>query len=357
LSTAQNERIIMNGERLKAARKMAGLSLEELAQKVGELTKQAISYYETGKRQPDSKTLLRLAKVLGVRPEYFLRRDEIEFGAFEYRKKAKMGEKAKGIIEEKARYVAERYLEIEELLEFGKDWENPLKGLEARDGNDVEKAALELRKRWQLGTDAIIKLIETLETYGIMIIGVDADDNFDGLTNFANGKPIIIYNERIKDNVRIRFTIAHELGHILLNLSEIKDIKEKEKLCHQFAGAFLLPKEKIYLELGGKHRSKIAFSELISMKEEYGISIQAIAKRLQYLKIISDSAYTRFNIIVNKNKWRQNEPGEFKIEEKPEKFKNLVLRALAEEIISIGKAASLLNTSISDLEKSVRYVI
>lgn len=347
----------MNGERLKAARKMAGLSLEELAQKAGEFTKQAISNYETGKRQPDSKTILRLAKLLNVRPEYFLKKDEIRFEAFEYRKKARMGEKAKGIIEEKSRYVAERYLEIESLLGFDKKWENPLQKIEIKSGDDVEKAALELRKKWELGTDAIIKLIETVETYGVMIIGVEADENFDGLTNFANGKPIIIYNERIKDNVRIRFTIAHELGHILLNLSEIKDNKEKEKLCHQFAGAFLLPKEKIYLELGGKHRSKIAFRELISMKEEYGISMQAIAKRLQYLKIITDSAYTRFNIIVNKNKWRQNEPGEFKIEEKPERFKNLVLRALAEEIISIGKAASLLNTSISDLEKSVRYVI
>lgn len=347
----------MNGKRLKAARKMAGLSLEELAQKLGELTKQAISNYETGKRQPDSKTLLRFAKVLGVRPEYFLRKDEIEFGAFEYRKKAKMGERSKEIIEERARYVAERYLDIEELLEFRNGWKNPLKGLEIKAGNDVEKAALELRKQWRLGTDAIIKLIETLETYGIMIISVEADDNFDGLTNFANGKPIIIYNGRIKDNVRIRFTIAHELAHILLDLSLIETTKEKEILCHRFAGSLLLPEEKIYQELGGKHRSKIAIKELISIKEEYGISIQAIAKRLHYIGMITDSSYKYFNIMVNKNKWKVDEPGEFKIDEEPERFRNLVMRALAEEIITIGKAASLLNTSISDLEKNVRYVI
>lgn len=347
----------MLGERLKSARKMAGLSLEQLAQKIGDLTKQAINNYEQGKREPDSQTVIKLAKALNVRPEYFLRKGSLKLEAFEYRKKARMGAKAKDYIEEKARDVIERYIEIENILGIQSGWKNPLQNRVIKNSDDVEIAAEELRKKWNLGNNAISKLIESLEYFGIKIINVDADEDFDGLTGFANKMPIIIYNENLKENVRIRFTIAHELGHILLNLSEIKDNKEKEKLCHQFAGAFLLPKEKIYLELGGKHRSKIAFSELISMKEEYGISMQAIAKRWHYLKIITDSAYTRFNIIVNKNKWRQNEPGEFKIEEKPEKFKNLVLRALAEEIISIGKAASLLNTSISDLEKSVRYVI
>jgi len=347
----------MNGERLKAARRMAGLSLEELAQKAGEITKQAISNYETGKRQPDSKTILRLAKLLDVRPEYFLQKDKIRFDAFEYRKKAKLGEKAKDVIEEKSRYVAERYLEIESLLGFTDKWENPLQKLEIKTGADVEKAALELRKKWNLGTAAIIKLIETLETCGIMIISVEADDNFDGLTNFANGKPIIIYNEKIKDNVRIRFTIAHELAHILLNLNSVDSSKNRETLCHRFAGAFLLPEEKIYQELGSRQRRKTAINELISIKEEYGISIQVIAKRLHYLGIITDASYKYFNIMVNKNKWKINELGEFKISEEPERFRNLVMRAVAEEIITISKAASLLNTSISKLENTVKFVI
>ncbi len=100
-----------------------------------------------------------------------------------------------------------------------------------------------------------------------------------------------------------------------------------------------------------------ALAELISVKEEYGISIQAIAKRLNYLGIISDSSYKNFNIIVNKYGWRINEPGVYKAEEKPERFRNLVHRAVAEGIISIGKAASLLNTTIANLEMKIEIVI
>lgn len=357
LSTHKRENDIMFGERLKSARKMAGLSLEQLAQKVGDITKQAINNYERGEREPDSTTIIKLAKALNVRPEYFLRESKIKLGIFEYRKNTKFGVKAKNLIEEKARDILERYREVEDILGIQHNWENPLQDIVINNSEDVEKAAIELRNRWNLGNNAISKLIENLESFGIKVINVDMEEGFDGLANFADNLPVIIYNENLKENVRIRFTIAHELGHLLLDLNQIKDNNEKEKLCHQFAGAFLLPKEKIFLELGGKHRSRISFNELISLKEEYGISMQAIAKRLHYLKVISESSYTRFNIIVNKNRWRQNEPGEFRLGDKPERFRNLVFRALAEEIISVGKAASLLDTSINSLEKSVNYVI
>lgn len=347
----------MFGKRLKSARKMAGLSLERLAERAGGLTKQAIHNYEIGKRKPDSQTLIKLAKALNVRPEYFLRKPNLEIATFEYRKKSRLSAKAKDYIEEKTRDVIERYIEIESILGIQSIWENPLENIIIKNSEDAEKAAEELRKKWNLGANAIPKLIESLEHFGIKVINVTANENFDGLSCFINNMPIIIYNDNFKENVRIRFTIAHELGHILLNLEEILNDKEKEIICHRFAGAFLLPKEKIYLELGGNNRSKITFEELLWLKEEYGISMQAIAKRLHYLGIISDSAYKRFNILVNKYKWRQNEPGAYKINEKPERFKSLVMRAFAEEIISVGKAATLLNTTVDDLENSAKFII
>ncbi len=347
----------MFGERLKSARKMAGLSLEQLAQQMGDITKQAINNYEKGKRKPDSRTVIMLSKALGVRPEYFFRKQIIDLGNFEYRKKVRLTKKEKERIEAKARDIISRYLEIENLLGENTVWENPLENFEIKKIEDVEEAALKLRKSWNLGNNAIPNLIETLEDNGIKVIYIDVNKDFDGLANFAGGIPIIIVNKKIEDTGRLRFTVAHELGHLLLKLDSVENEKEKEKYCHTFAGAFLIPKEQIIKEFGGAHRSKIALTELISIKEEYGISIQAIAKRLHQLGVIGDSSYKKFNIIVNKNNWRRKEPGEYKAKEKPERFNNLVHRAVAEGIITLSKAASLLNTTISNLEMKIELII
>ncbi len=346
----------MIGERLKSARKMAGLSLEQLARKMGNITRQGISNYERGIRKPDSKTLIMLSKALGVRPEYFFSLPEIELGDFEYRKRARLPKKEKERIEEMARDIISRYLEIENLLGEQPEWENPLKDIRIKSMSDVEKAAITLRNRWELGKDAIPNLTETLENNGIKVIYLEFNEKFDGLANFVNNVPIIILNKKMKDTVRKRFTLAHELGHLLLNFENRKEEKERERYCHIFAGALLIPKEILFRKLGGKYRSKLTLAELISVKEEYGMSFQAIMKRMHLLRMINDSQYKRFNIIVRQNNWRINEPGEYKIEEKPERFKNLVYRAVAEGIITIGKAASLLNITITKLRNDIELV-
>ncbi len=63
------------GERLRAARAMAGLSQEELSARMGgKVTKQAISKYEKGLMMPEaSTTLIALSDALAVSVDYFFR--------------------------------------------------------------------------------------------------------------------------------------------------------------------------------------------------------------------------------------------------------------------------------------------
>lgn len=115
---------------------------------------------------------------------------------------------------------------------------------------DIERAALEIRKKWKLGNGPVPHLIELLEDNGFKIFEVDADEKFDGLSGFVEDIKIpVIAVLKNKDLVRKRFTIAHELGHLLLDFSETED-KSSEKLCHTFAGALLLPKDVMQEELG-----------------------------------------------------------------------------------------------------------
>jgi len=57
--------------RIREIRKERGLTMKELGVVVG-LAESTISQYETGKRQPDNETLLRLAEYFGVTVDYLL---------------------------------------------------------------------------------------------------------------------------------------------------------------------------------------------------------------------------------------------------------------------------------------------
>ena len=205
-------------ERLISARKMAGLSLEQLAQKMGDITKQALSNYEKGKREPDSATIILLSKALNVRPDYFFYEETNSLGSFEYRKKSKLSFIERNMIEEKAKFEILRYLEVESLLGINIIFENPLNNIIVKNTNDVEKAAVELRNKWNLGSDAISNLAEVFEDNGIKIAYVDSDNNFDGAANYADSIPVIMLNKNVEDVTRLRFTLCHELAHLLLNL-------------------------------------------------------------------------------------------------------------------------------------------
>lgn len=64
-------------ERLRELRKSKGISLKELGAIVG-VAESTMSLYESGKRQPDYETLLKLAEYYGVTVDYLLRGSEEE---------------------------------------------------------------------------------------------------------------------------------------------------------------------------------------------------------------------------------------------------------------------------------------
>ncbi|NTU52528.1 MAG: helix-turn-helix transcriptional regulator [Chlorobiaceae bacterium] len=100
------------GEGLRSARKIAGMSLQELADRMqSPVSKQALSKYEQGKMQPDSPALLSLCSALGVRPDYFFR-ESSQMCSIEFRKQPRLPEMERERIEAKALDMLERYREL-----------------------------------------------------------------------------------------------------------------------------------------------------------------------------------------------------------------------------------------------------
>lgn len=335
------------GTRLKLARKMAGLSLQGLSDLLNnQVSKQALNKYEMGLMNPTPMVLLALAQALNLKPDFFLKKDVIELGAISFRKKANLSKKDEEIITEKARDYLERFLEIEQILAIKSLFVNPLDNLLISNEQEVENAASLLREKWELGMNPITNLVEMLELQGVKVFLIDSVDEIDGFATITEKNiPLVCINTHQKSIERIRFTIIHELAHVLLCLSEeIKaDTKLEEQFCHYFSSCFLLPRKNLIQMIGGNNRTYIRINELINIKEYYGISIRAIVHRLHKINVISDSYYQKWMVYMSKTYGAKKEPGAFNGLEKSMVFDQLINRAFAEGLISHSKAASLCN--------------
>jgi len=335
------------GERLKMARKMAGMSQQELGERAG-VSRMSISKYERDINVPKSQVLIKLAKALGVKIEYLLRPVEVRLSEPMFRKRTALPKKKEYQILEKTRDWVERYLEVEALFNDTPQYSIPNIENSIMELDDVEEAVLQLRKEWDLGLDPIDNLLEVLEDKGIKVWTIDQEhDHFDALEICANDEtPILVVRGGISGD-RQRFDLAHELGHMLLDVDEALD---EEKAAHRFAGAFLAPKPKVFEELG-RNRQHLSVKELLILKQKYGLSMQAWIYRAKDLGIISQSKMRQMFIEIRKRNWHKEEPGEQIEPERPQRLKQLVLRALAENVITRPRAEELLRQPLQGLER------
>ncbi len=349
----KNKKFIDFGNRLKSARKMAGLSMEDLAKKVGNIiTRQSISKYEKGMMNPSSDVLICLSSALEIMPEYFFRKNTIELTGMQFRKRANLPAKTIESLKQRTIDFLERYIELESVLGVQEKFSNPLIDFNINSIQDVEKAALKLRYAWELGLAPLSNILELLEENGIRIHEVQNIDDFDGLSARVGDFHVIVINKTLSTD-RIRFTAAHELAHILC---EFPKKYQKEKLCHAFAGAFLLPKAILERELM-KKREQITLWELKEIKQIYGISIQAIVKRAHMLGIVSDFFYRNFQVMLNRKGWKKKEPIDYEGREEAIRFKQLLHYGVSEEIITLSRGAELANMSIIELRKEVKPAV
>lgn len=342
-------------QRLKHARLMRGLSLQDLSDRLhNKVSRQALHKYEKGEVVPDNVMIQELANVLDLKPDYFYRDHTIEIDDISFRKLFKLRKKEQNRIVETARDFLERYLELEQIIGKQPHVENPLQEFEITSKKSVEQAAQQLRNTWELGIDPLYNILELLEDQGIKIIEVEGEQSFDGLSTWINNSiPVMVLNKHRKAHLdRYRFNALHELGHLFLAIDNFDD-RAQEKLCHYFAGAMLLDMRVIEKELGLKRR-QISLKELAALKQQYGISMQAIVYRLKELKIMSEASCQNFFRFLNQHNLKQDESSlaEYKGEEEALRFDQLLGQALAEEYITISKAAALKNQRVTEFRKN-----
>ena len=350
--------------RLISARKMAGISLQSLADKLGNVvSKQSLNKYEQGKMRPNSEVVIAISNILNVPVNYFYSEPEIKisFLNLEFRKySSKLSPIEEESIMEKAKEAFERYFGLDNLLNAEDDRQYFSYPHMIAIPEDAENAAIQLRQEWNLGYDPIPDVIEMLEDKGYKVIEIKAPDSFDGFKADVGDKKVIALRKTNPndDVVRKRFTALHELARHSLKFSENISEKEEEKLCHAFASALLYPAEMARKEMQ-KERFHFYENELGLIKERWGISFSATFSRALQLGIIDKNVYKRFNIGYRARKYHvpNKEPGRFRGKERPVRMERLVYVGLAKEVLTINEAAYFAGISSWEIRSQMNQLV
>lgn len=127
--------------------------------------------------------------------------------------------------------------------------------IDLEDGYTPETVAQYTRKYLGLKDEPVRNIFSLLERNGIIIIELDYDvDLFDGVSFLTDGGYYVIIINKNFSNDHKRFTLAHELGHLIMHTSNeflISEYRDKEDEANKFASEFLMPSDAISNSLRG----------------------------------------------------------------------------------------------------------
>jgi Zn-dependent peptidase ImmA (M78 family)/DNA-binding XRE family transcriptional regulator len=340
--------LTMLAKKIKQLRLSRGWSLDELVAHIGGVvTKQAISKYELGLDQPSAPVLAKIASAFNLKTIQLLSEPKYRIEFIAYRKRSALRKKEQSRIENFVKESLEERLKIQNLVCPTATLNVPIQKFHINRLDEVEKAADSIRAEWNLGKDQISSITGILENKLIHILEVDANDKFDGMAAVAyedhHVKGVAIVVRKGTSGERQRLNLAHELGHLVLKITQSVD---EEKAAFRFGAAFLAPKDWISREVGDK-RTAIDLQELLILKKKFGMSMQSILYRLKELDMISESYCVQWFRCINKMGWKRQEPNPLPIE-RTEWLKQNVYKAFAESLLGQSEAETLLGEKIED---------
>jgi len=340
------------GDRIRELRIERGFSQEDLAMRAN-FSKSYIQKFEDGQREIKSSQLAQLSEALSIdisdiiSPLEYIS-NEFVIKNIEFREVHKLEMDANYFEKKILGFLYKRYsayTRLEKIVNENIIFQNPLKNFGIISCNeDVEDVAKILRKKWKFENTPIYDLISFLEDLGVKIFEVSEDEDFVGFSCFVKSNPIIVINAHSTDISRRRFTVLHELAHLLLVFAETEKKENIERFCDQFAGAMLLPEEilKSYINT----TVSITLEELKRIKGKYGISVLAILVRMVNVRLISWDKYHQWK--EQYNSWTDKE-SDYSGREKTGRFNYLLAKGLREGLLSKDLASEISNIPISKL--------
>lgn len=358
--------------------KIKKLSIPQLAKECG-LGTATLSNILNEKSSPNSSTLIKISTALGVSFSDLLA-ETPTLKTLRFRTNHKLT----------AREIAEReQLQIDSAI-----WLKNYVNLEELTQNQIEykfeqittenpiEAAKEIRKIYNIREEEpIYDILSLVEDAGIKLYLHDFNfqKTFGLSVNKEDGGPAIIVNNNESISVERKiFTIAHELGHLILHrnsfdgeVSEENEIEEKQ--ANDFAAELLMP-EKAFEKQWELHSGISWVEAVLQIKQYFRVSYKTVLSRLNSLigdRFAPGFLYAEFSRLYRlkyhhdlKNHYEPNSISELapaKDEPKKiscfnfteERFERLVRLAYEQEKITISRAAEMLSLSAESMRERI----
>lgn len=331
-----------NRAMLQVARAARGFTQGELAERAG-VTQALISKLENGLTSdpsPDTVTALSLSLNL---PTAFFYCAEKPHGLppFHYRKRSKLGKKALDKIEAD---INLRRMHLARLLtsyEVNSTRDFPSIDLDKMQWTP-QQAAEYLRGYWMIPRGPIENLTEIVERAGAIIIQLDFDTSLlDALSFRLPGMPPLIFMNSAVPGDRYRFTLAHELAHLVLH-NHPETEEQMEEQADEFSAELLMPAREIRSYL-----SQPSLGKLARVKAYWKVSIKALIVQCSRLKLITPSQYTGLNVNYSKAGYSRGEPFPIPME-KASRLSDAIKFHLQTLNYSLEEIAQLLMLNVSE---------
>ena len=324
----------MISERVRHARDFCNLTQTALADLAG-MTQSKVSDIEGSRQEPAPEDVENIARATGFPPAFFYcgPLPDLPDGNFRRLKRGKA--RVTRQVRAQTRQIVELVQRSEDDVKMPPIRLAPVRTVGSLD--DIEAAAAEFRDDAGVGQrDPIPNLTRATERAGVVVAGLPNEipdhDGFSAWPDFGfAGRPIIVFaRDYVGD--RQRFTIAHELGHLLLH-SPLRDdelaLDEAEKEANRFAGALLLPKPAALEAM----RPPLTLTTLAHVKATFGASIGACARRALDLGLIGEDRYVSLRKQLTSRGWHRQEPVEV-----PQEQPQVIRKVL--ELVGTGNSIS-----------------
>lgn len=303
------------GERVRQVREMHRITQQALVEMVPTLNQSKLSRIESNLAEPDVESTALLSATLGVTTDFFSRPPAPCLAAHspQLRARSRLTQREKTSALQWARLIDEAY---EQLKQAAKPL--PVR-LEPANDSPAAEAARALRPLLGFGPhEPLPHLVLAVERLGVTILGIpSATDALDAFCAWRGRTPVIAILGEVPGD-RLRFSVAHELGHLILHRDK-RSSRRCEAEADEFAAELLTPRSAMRLALP----SKITLSSLTMLKTQWGVSIKALIRRARELEVIDQERAVSLYKQISARGWNRTEPG-YVPREKPRAFRKLV---------------------------------
>lgn len=337
-------------EKLKAARRSAGLSTRAVAERISRsfpISHATIANYEKGLTLPTLAVIGALASLYERPLQWFLNHAPILTG-IRYRNVAsRIRISDLHRFEGEAQRWLSAYVAIEDRL--GRPLTAEIRDYHANENEDPDD--LSRRLRHDLGfkeTDAIASVVDVLERFGVRVLEQATELRIDGLAARYGNQHVVVLNPRVS-NDRGRLNGAHELAHVLYG--DCDDVRPPsravEKRAFEFASRFLLPPSQLKAAFEGK-----SMVRLVQYKERFGISLAAMVYRAEQVGFLKKAEAKRLWVEFSRRGWRSVEPGHVRAD-RASRFEQLLDGAMLSRKLTLAECAQVAGVRTEELRRRV----